>query len=211
MIKVVLADDHGIVRKGVKLLISGGKNIQIVGEATDGFKAIELVNDLKPNVLIADISMPGLTGIEVAAHVKRNNPETNVLILSTYFDEEHILESFEAGALGYLPKNSNEDELIHAIEKIAQGQLFYTPSVMEIVGSSLIERKSFGSGLKATLTSREKEILRELVDGSTNKEIAYKLFVSTRTIDAHRRNIMKKLKVNNSAQLVKVSMEKRLV
>ncbi|WP_422359608.1 response regulator transcription factor [Reichenbachiella sp.] len=211
MIKVVLADDHGIVRKGIKLLISGGKNIEIVGEATDGLQAVELVKDLKPNVLIADISMPGMTGIEVAAEVKKLHPSTNVLMLSTYFDEENILESFEAGALGYLPKNSNEDELIHAIEKIAEGKLFYTPSVMEIVGSSLIERKSLGSSIKASLTSREKEILKELVNGSTNKEIGSKLFVSTRTVDAHRRNIMKKLKVNNSAQLVKISMEKKLV
>ena len=211
MIRVVLADDHGIVRKGVKLLIGNGKEIEIVGEATDGVKALQMVTDLKPDVLIADISMPGMSGIELTAEVKKNHSYTNVLVLSTYFDEDNILESFEAGALGYLPKNSNEEELINAIEKIAQGKLFYTPEVMEIVGTSMIARKSQGSNLKSDLTSREKEILKELVNGATNKEIASKLFVSTRTVDAHRRNIMKKLKVNNSAQLVKVSMEKKLV
>lgn len=211
MIRVLLADDHGIVRKGIKLLIGKGNGIEIVGEAQNGLQALELVKSLKPDVLIADISMPGMSGIELTAETKTNHSYTNVLVLSTFFDEDNILESFEAGALGYLPKNANEEELIHAIKKIAQGQLFYTPSVMELVGTSLIARKSQGTNLKSTLTNREKEILAELVNGCTNKEIASKLFLSTRTVDAHRRNIMKKLKVNNSAQLVKVSMEKKLV
>ena len=184
---------------------------EIGGEAQNGLQALELVKSLKPDVLIADISMPGMSGIELTAETKTNHSYTNVLVLSTFFDEDNILESFEAGALGYLPKNANEEELIHAIKKIAQGQLFYTPSVMELVGTSLIARKSQGTNLKSTLTNREKEILAELVNGCTNKEIASKLFLSTRTVDAHRRNIMKKLKVNNSAQLVKVSMEKKLV
>lgn len=211
MIRVLLADDHGIVRKGIKLLIGNGNDIEIVGEAQNGLEALELVKSLKPDVLIADISMPGMSGIELTAETKTNHSYTNVLMLSTFFDEDNILESFEAGALGYLPKNANEEELVHAIKKIAKGQLFYTPSVMELVGTSLIARKSQGTSLKSTLTNREKEILAELVNGCTNKEIASKLFLSTRTVDAHRRNIMKKLKVNNSAQLVKVSMEKKLV
>ncbi|WP_456461640.1 response regulator [Reichenbachiella sp.] len=211
MIKVVLADDHEIVRKGIRLLINGKKEIEIIGEANDGLQAVELVHNLKPNVLITDLSMPGLSGIEVAAKVKKHYAHTHVLILSAFFDEENILKSFESGALGYLPKNSNEEELIHAIEETSQGKLFYTPSVMEIVGASLIERKSLGGSSGASLTTREKEILKQLINGSTNKEISANLFVSTRTVDAHRRNIMKKLKVHNSAQLVKVSMEKKLV
>lgn len=211
MIKVVLADDHEIVRKGIRLLINGKKKIEIIGEANDGLQAVELVHNLKPNVLITDLAMPGLSGIEVAAKVKKHHPHTHVLILSAFFDEENILKSFEAGALGYLPKNSNEEELIHAIEETSQGKLFYTPSVMEIVGASLIERKSLGGSSGASLTTREKEILKQLINGSTNKEISANLFVSPRTVDAHRRNIMKKLNVHNSAQLVKVSMEKKLV
>lgn len=156
----MLADDHEIVRKGIRLWINGKKKIEIIGEASDGLQAVELVHNLKPNVLKTDLTMPGLSGIEAAAKIKKHHPHTHVLVLSAFFDEENILKSFKAGALGYLPKNSNEEELIHAIEETAQGKLFYIPQIMEIVGASLIQRKSLGGGLEASLTTREKEILK---------------------------------------------------
>jgi DNA-binding NarL/FixJ family response regulator len=211
MITVVLADDHGIVRKGIKLLLSNRAEIDIIGEAADGKKALELIETLKPNVLITDISMPELSGIELTKEVTDKFPDTHILILSVHFDTESILECFECGALAYLPKNANEEELIGAIIKIAQGEVYYTKSVVEILGSSIIKNSSPGKSLKSKLTTREKEILKELINGATNKEIATKLFVSVRTVDAHRRNIMKKLDVKNSAQLVKISIEMRLV
>ncbi|MFY0627317.1 MAG: response regulator transcription factor [Reichenbachiella sp.] len=211
MITVLLADDHGIVRKGIKLLLESSPDLEIIGEANDGEEALKLIEELKPNVLVTDISMPEMSGVELTQKVKENYNDTKVLVLSTHFDEEYILDSFEAGALGYLPKNANEDQIVSAIKVVAKGELFYTPSVVDILGSALISKRSPGKSSKALLTSREKEILKELVDGSTNKEIANKLFISVRTVDAHRRNIMKKLNVNNSAQLVKAAFEKRLV
>lgn len=211
MIRVLIADDHGLIRRGIILLLEGASNIEIIGEAKDGKDALQKVKLLKPDVLIADISMPGTSGIELTQNLKLESPETHVLILSNYFDEEYILESYEAGALGFLPKNADEKLLVSAIERIAAGKLFYAPSVLDILGTSVIARRSPGKSLKSWLTEREKEILKELVDGSTNKQIAEKLFISSRTVDAHRRNIMKKLNVNNSAQLVKISLEKKLV
>ncbi|MCV9386387.1 response regulator transcription factor [Reichenbachiella ulvae] len=211
MISVVLADDHSVVRKGLKLLLEESGSIDVVGEANSGDQALELINELRPQVLVTDITMPGLTGLELIPLVKKKFPDTNILVLSTHNDEEYILVSFEEGALGYLPKNTKAEQLVAAIEKISRGELFYTPEVVDILGASLIKKRSPGKSLKSWLTKREKEILKELVEGATNKEIAEKLFLSIRTIDSHRRNIMKKLNVTNSAQLVKMAIEKNLV
>lgn len=211
MIQVVLADDHSVVRRGIKLLLEDSGLISVVGEADNGDQAIDLVKELKPDVLVTDIAMPGMSGIDLIQVIKKDCPDTHILVLSTHNDEEYILVSFEAGALGYLPKNAKAEQLVSAVEKIAEGELFYTPAVVDILGASLIRKRSPGKSLKSWLTKREKEILRELVEGSTNKEIAAKLFLSTRTVDSHRRNIMKKLKVTNSAQLVKLAIEKSLI
>lgn len=211
MIKVVLADDHSVVRRGIKLLLEDSKLIEVVGEADNGEQAIAMVKELEPNVLVTDIAMPGMSGLDLIQVIKKECPDTHILVLSTHNDEEYILVSFEAGALGYLPKNAKAEQLVSAVEKIAGGELFYTPAVVDILGASLIRRRSPGKSLKSSLTKREKEILRELVEGATNKEIASKLFLSTRTVDSHRRNIMKKLKVTNSAQLVKLAIEKSLI
>lgn len=206
-----MADDHGIVRQGIRQLIENDDEIEIVGEADDGDQALKLVRDLRPDVLITDITMPGMSGLELIKLVKDQYPETHTLVLSTHNDEEYILESFEAGALGYLPKNAKVDDMVDAVYKISRGEIYYTQAVMNILGANLINRRSPGRSLKSWLTDREKEILKELVEGATNKEIANKLFISVRTVDTHRRNIMKKLNVTNGAQLVKVTMEKRLV
>lgn len=211
MISVILADDHSVVRKGLKLLLEESGSIQVVGEANSGEQALELINEFQPQVLVTDITMPGITGLELIPLVKKKYPDTHILVLSTHNDEEYILVSFEEGALGYLPKNTKADQLVAAIEKISKGELFYTPEVVDILGASLIKKRSPGKSLKSWLTKREKEILKELVDGATNKEIAEKLFLSIRTIDSHRRNIMKKLNVSNSAQLVKTAIEKNLI
>ncbi|PIB34939.1 hypothetical protein BFP72_05790 [Reichenbachiella sp. 5M10] len=211
MISVVLADDHSVVRKGIKLLLEESGTIEVVGEAESGEQALELIKEHQPQVLVTDISMPGMSGLDLITHTKKNHPNTHILVLSTHNDEEYILVSFESGALGYLPKNAKAEQLVAAVEKISFGELFYTPTVVDILGASLIKRRSPGKSLKSLLTKREKEILKELVEGSTNKEIAENLFLSTRTVDSHRRNIMKKLNVSNSAQLVKMTLEKNLI
>ena len=184
MINVVLADDHSVVRRGIKLLLEDSGLISVVGEADNGEQAIEMVKELKPNVLVTDIAMPGMSGLDLIQVIKKESPDTHILVLSTHNDEEYILVSFEAGALGYLPKNAKADQLVSAVEKIAEGELFYTPAVVDILGASLIRQRSPGKSLKSSLTRREKEILKELVEGATNKEIASKLFLSTRTVDS---------------------------
>ena len=207
----MITDDHSVVRKGIRMLLQDMEGIEILGEASNAEETLKKLEVLKPDVLITDISMPGMSGIELVKEVKKNFPETQVLILSTYFDEEYILESYEVGALGYLPKNSSDEQLFDAVNCIARGDLFHTPEVLNVLGKSLIVKNRPQQSLKSLLTQREKEVLAQLVEGATNKEIANKLFLSTRTIDAHRRNIMSKLDVNNSAQLVKLTLEKRLI
>ncbi|MCV9385205.1 response regulator [Reichenbachiella ulvae] len=211
MIKVLIADDHSLIRKGVKTLLSNNGQVSIIGESTDGYETLEEVRKLKPDVLITDISMPGLTGIEITKKIVEEKLDTRVLILTTYFDEEYIMDSYEAGASGYLPKTSSEDQILAALLKINSQETYYSEEVMEVLSKSIFNKSKREKDPKPSLTERETEMLKELVEGSTNKEIASKFFISTRTVDAHRRNIMKKLNVNNSAQLVKYSIENKLV
>jgi len=211
MINVVIADDHAIVRQGIRLNLSTHEEITIIGEASDGKEAVDMVAKLSPELLIVDISMPELSGIEVTRIISEDYSSTKVLILSTHNDEEYILESFEAGASGYLPKDSPLDQIILAIETINSEKIFYTEAVAKTLALATIKQKSPGKSLKSLLTLREKEVLKLIVEGVINKEIADKLFVSVRTVDAHRRNIMSKLDVSNSAELVRVTLEKRLV
>lgn len=208
-INVLIADDHNLILKGLKLLLSDAENINIIGEAKDGAEALEKTLKLKPDVLLTDISMPRVSGIELIKQVREKQPETNVLVLSNFFDDRHVLDAYEVGAKGYLPKSVDDIHLSQAIAKIAKGEIYYHQSVLDILGTALIQRRMASNA--NDLTERELEVLKELVNGSTNKEIAEKFFISVRTVDAHRRNIMKKLNVNNSVQLVRVSMEKNLI
>lgn len=212
MMKVLIADDHSLIRRGINILLQNISCVEIIGEASDGYEALEKCRLLNPDIIITDISMPGMTGIEITKKIQEDNLKTKVLILTTYFDEEYIMESYEAGASGYLPKTADESLIISALEKIESNETFYSEQVMDVLSKALFKKKNKKQEeANHDLTDREKEMLRELVDGSTNKEIASKFYISTRTVDAHRRNIMKKLKVNNSAQLVKYSLEHNLV
>ena len=209
-IKVVLADDHSVVRKGIKMLISGDEDIEILGEAASGTEALQMVKSLEPNIIITDISMPGMSGIELAEKIKTEYPSTKVLVLSTHNDEEYILRSFEAGALGYLPKDTEEDEFLAAIKTVADGDVFYTNEVSNILTKSLIKQKRSFDDTR-DLTEREKEILKLIVEGLSNKEIGDKLFISVRTVDTHRRNIMDKIEAKNTAELVRKAIEDKLI
>ncbi|MEM6524138.1 MAG: response regulator transcription factor [Bacteroidota bacterium] len=209
-ITVVLADDHSVVRKGIKMLISNDQDIEIVGEASSGDEALSMISEFDPDILITDISMPGMTGIELTNTIKDQKYRAKVLVLSTYTDEEYILSAFEAGALGYLPKDTDEDQFIAAVKTVAVGEVYYTKDVSDILTKSLIKQKrSFEDPLE--LTEREKEILRLIVDGMSNKEIADKLFISVRTVDTHRRNIMDKIDAKNTADLVRKAIEDKLI
>ncbi|MCG8386516.1 MAG: response regulator transcription factor [Cytophagales bacterium] len=209
-IKVVLADDHSVVRKGIKMLISGDESIEILGEAASGTEALQMVKSMGPNIIITDISMPGMSGIELAEKIKTEYPSTKVLVLSTHNDEEYILRSFEAGALGYLPKDTEEDEFLAAIKTVADGDVYYTNEVSNILTKSLIKQKRSFDDTR-DLTEREKEILKLIVEGLSNKEIGDKLFISVRTVDTHRRNIMDKIEAKNTAELVRKAIEDKLI
>ncbi len=209
-IKVVLADDHSVVRTGIRMLISNDDSIEIIGEASSGNEALDMVKKMEPDIVITDISMPGMTGIELAEAIKKDYSDTKVLVLSTYSDEEYILSAFEAGALGYLPKDTDEDQFLAAIKTVADGDVYYTKEVSDILTKSLIKQKrTIDDPLE--LTEREKEILKLIVDGLSNKEIADQLFISVRTVDTHRRNIMDKIEAKNTAELVRKAIEDKLI
>ncbi len=206
-IRLVIADDHLVAREGIVYLLSGQPGIEVVGEANNGREAIRMIDELSPDILICDISMPDFNGIELLKKLGEKEVDVKILILSMHKDSEYIMKSFEYGALGYLPKNADENELIKAIETIHQGERYLTQEVSNVLAQSMLASKS---SAKYNLTSREKEIINNLVKGLSNKQIAAELFISIRTVDTHRTNIMKKLKVKNVASLVKLALSENL-
>lgn len=208
MIKTIIADDHGLIRQGLKGVFSTSK-FQIVGEAADGEEAFSLIRKLHPKIAVLDLFMPKLSGIEVLKKVKEAELDTSILIISASSHADDVVNAYANGAAGYIFKGSNETLVISAAEKIARGEVFYSRLAMDILIKSGYSNTSQISSTE--LTGREQEILKALVSGKTNKEIAAEFYLSTRTIDAHRRNIMTKLNVSNSAQLVRVAIEKKLV
>ena len=207
IIRLLVADDHLVAREGIVYLLSGTPGVEVVGEANNGSEALNMLEDLKPDILICDISMPDFNGIELLKKLEDSGQEVKVLILYMHKDSEYIMKSFEHGALGYLPKNADEGELLKAIETIHKGERYITQEVSNVLAQSMLASKST---VKYNLTSREKEIINNLVKGLSNKQIAAELFISIRTVDTHRTNIMKKLKVKNVASLVKLALNENL-
>lgn len=206
-IRLIIADDHLVAREGIVFLLSGQPGIEVVGEANNGREAIEMIDKLSPDILVCDISMPDYNGIELLKTLDERKESVKILILSMHKDSEYIMKSFEYGALGYLPKNADENELFKAIETIYKGERYLTQEVSNVLAQSMLATKS---SEKYNLTSREKEIINNLVKGLSNKQIAAELFISIRTVDTHRTNIMKKLKVKNVASLVKLALNENL-
>lgn len=213
VIKIVLADDHKIVRNGVKSLLEDDSEVKVIGEAENGLEAWELVQKLKPDVLVSDINMPEINGIQLTEKIAESDLDTQVMILSMYNDEAYILKSVEAGVMGYLPKDADYEDIIRGIKEIANGNMFYNAEVTRVITESLIQNPNKIRGKKVTvsLTNRELEILNSIVSGNSNKIIAEDLFISTRTVDTHRTNIMKKLKARNTADLVRIAIESALI
>lgn len=206
-IRLVIADDHLVAREGIVFLLSGQPGVEVVGEANNGREAIDMIDKLSPDILVCDISMPDYNGIELLKTLDERKESVKILILSMHKDSEYIMKSFEYGALGYLPKNADENELFKAIETIYNGERYLTQEVSNVLAQSMLATKS---SEKYNLTSREKEIINNLVKGLSNKQIAAELFISIRTVDTHRTNIMKKLKVKNVASLVKLALNENL-
>jgi two-component system, NarL family, response regulator DegU len=217
MVKIVLADDHGIVRDGIKSTLRDEKNFKVIGEASNGLEAIEKVKSLSPDVIIIDINMPEMNGIEATAIISKKYPDTRALVLSMHDNEDYILKSIEAGAAGYLLKDTNKEEFVKAINAVAKGEKYFSTSISNILATGYLHRikkegvKSAEDDSENALTRREKGILKLIVQGSSNREIADSLSISIRTIEVHRSNMMKKLKVKNAVELVKYAMENNLV
>ena len=214
-IRVVLADDHVFVRDGIKSLLENEENIEVVGEATDGLEALKVVETNKPDLLILDIRMPNMTGIEVVEKLRSQNNMIKIVMLSMHESEEYVLKSIKAGADGYLLKGSSKEEFLKAVHTVANGGKYFSGDISSI----LIGQLSNPSGAVETkqlldeelITKREKEILKLLLSGKGNKEIAEALDISKRTAEVHRFNLMKKLKVKNLMELSNKTTEYSLL
>jgi two-component system, NarL family, nitrate/nitrite response regulator NarL len=216
IIRVVLADDHVFVRDGIKSLLENEANIEVVGEAVDGADALEVVAESKPDLLIVDIRMPNLTGIEVVEKLRSENNAVKIIMLSMHESEEYVLKSIKAGADGYLLKGSSKEEFLKALHTVSSGGKYFSGDISSILisqltnGISSLEPKQ-NLGEEMMITKREKEILALLLSGKGNKEIAEALDISKRTAEVHRFNLMKKLKVKNLMELSNKAAEYSLL
>lgn len=215
-IKVLIVDDHQIVRDGIKRIIKDEDTIELIGSVGSGKEALDFINNNKPDIVITDLSMPNMSGIMLTEKLNKSFPDIKVLILSMYNNEEYVVSAIQAGAKGYLPKqDSTTDILLEAISKIAEGDEFYSPSISKKVIKSYINNaKNSGIGdiaKKYQLTSREKEILKLYVEGFTNNEIAEKLNLSVFTIKTHKNNIMQKYNFKSNVQMIKFALRNNIV
>ena len=211
-IRVLVADDHAIVRTGIRHVLAGEPGFEVVAEASNGTEALALALELRPDVVVLDISMPGVSGLQAAAELRRGSPETRVLILSMHDNTEYVLESLRAGVHGYLLKDSAAAELGDAIRAVRRGETFFSPPVARRLGA--VMRGELGReppDALAQLTGRERQVLVGVARGQTNKEIAQELGISHRTVESHRESLMRKLDVYTVAGLTKIALEEKLI
>jgi two-component system response regulator NreC len=208
-----LADDHTLFRQGVRTLLASETDMEVVGEAPDGSAAAERAAELKPDVVLLDIGMPGLSSFETTRQIKRNRPETKVVFLTMYDDEDYLVEGMEVGANGYVLKDSPAPQLIAAVRDVYRGGSYLSPRML----SQLVD--DFRTRVKttdrtprfATLTPREKEVLKMLAEGNSVKEVATQLNLSVKTVEAHKFNLMRKLDIHNKAHLVQYAIQKKVI
>jgi DNA-binding NarL/FixJ family response regulator len=209
-INILLADDHQVVRQGLRALLEAENDFVVVGEVGDGLTAVQEAGKLKPHVLIADIMMPGINGIEVVRQVKHRSPDTKLIVLSMYADESHVFEALQNGASAYVLKGSSADELVHAVREVMAGRRYFSESVaalaLEAVYDSNKEREPYN-----TLTTREREVLHLSAEGHNNTQIAEKLMISPRTVETHRANLMRKLGLQNQTDLVRYAIKRGIL
>ena len=213
-IKILLADDHTLVRNGIRSLLEGLPDVEIVGEAQDGAEAIAWVKELSPEVLMIDIAMPVMNGIEATAQISRLYKKTRCLMLSMHHNEDYILKAVEAGAYGYLLKDTTRDEMLRALRTVAAGEKYFSPPVANIIVSSYLQKvkeQPAEPAPKPKLSKQEKAILKFIVEGSNSREIAETLSLSVRTVDNHRASMMKRLQVKNAIELVRRALDENLL
>jgi len=212
-IRILIADDHGVMRKGLHLQLEEHEGLEVIGEAADGRIAVQMAADLQPDVVIMDIGMPNLNGIEAAAQILKANPKTGVIILSMHSDEEYLLRALAAGARGYLMKETAEADLDRAVRAVAQGRSYFSSMIQATLMEDYI-RQLQQKGLQDSydlLTDREKEVLQLLAEGKSNKEVATALDCSVNTVATHRMHLMQKLDLHSSADIVLYAVRKRII
>jgi two-component system, NarL family, response regulator NreC len=209
LITIILADDHHIVRQGFKSLLENHGGFSVVAEAGDGLEALRLTSRLKPDVLVVDLMMPGLNGIEVTRRIVKLSPHTKVIILSMYMDEPYVIEALQNGASGYVLKESNISDLVKAIYEVSAGR-HYLGSPLSELAIEAYKEKTRGISLDPynTLTAREREVLQLVVEGCTSAEIAARLFISQRTVESHRASMMQKLSLGSRADLIEYALKR---
>ncbi len=206
-ISVVLADDHHLVRQGLALLLRAEPDIQVIGEAGEGVHAVQLVEALHPDILVVDMMMPGLSGVEVTREVSRRCPATGVVVLSMHPDESFVLEARRAGALGYVLKCAEPGELVKAVRAVNAGRPYLSPALSERSLAAYARRVGAGTVARTDLLSpREREVLRLVAEGLTNANIAARLTISERTVEAHRARLMDKLRLRSQAELIRYAL-----
>jgi two-component system response regulator NreC len=211
--RILLADDHKLMRSGLKALIEQQPDLTVVGEADDGRQAVALAASLKPDLLVMDIGMPNLNGIEAARQITQANPGTAIVILSMHSDESYVLRALKAGAKGYLLKDSAESDLIRAVHAVAGGKSFFSPAVSKVLLDDYV-RKLQRSGAEDAydlLTPREREILQLIAEGKSNKDVANLLNLSVYTVETHRSNIMEKLNLRGIPELILYAVRKGII
>lgn len=211
MITVLLADDHHLVRQGFKSLLDAEEDIEVIGEASNGVDAIKLAESLNPHVLVLDIKMEGINGLEVARQVRKRCHNTNILILSMYDNEEYVLEALRTGANAYVLKGSTSEEFLTALRSAAGGRRYLSQPLSEKAIEYYAEKMRDIQSESPGLTLREREILQLIAQGETSGEIAEKLHISPRTVDTHRTNLMKKLGVKSKTELIRYALEHGIV
>ena len=213
VVRILLADDHTVMRAGLRLLLERHDNFEVVGEAADGREAVELAAEQKPAVVVMDVAMPHLNGVEAARQILSRAPDTAIVMLSMHSDESYVLRSLKAGARGYLLKDSAEADLIAAIQAIVEGRSFFSPGVRALLKEDYIYRlQKFGSDdTYELLTAREREVLQLVAEGRSNKEVASLLGLSLYTVETHRTHILQKLNLHSVPELILYAVRKGII
>ena len=212
-VRILLADDHTVMRNGLRLLLERQANLQVVGEASDGRQAVALIEKTNPDVVIMDIAMPNLNGIEATRQIVNQNPRTAVAILSMHSDESYVIRALKAGARAYLLKDSAEADLLAAVRALTEGKSFFSPAISRILVEDYM-RQLQSRGAEDTyelLTNREREILQLLAEGRTNKEVANMLNLSLYTVETHRMHILQKLNLHSVPELILYAVRKGII
>src|SRR5437667_5004337 len=212
-IRILLADDHTILRAGLKMMLNAQPDMEVVGEAQDGRQAIEETQKLQPDIVLMDITMPDLTGIEATRQIKRLFPDVKVLMLTMHEHDEYVFQALQAGASGYMLKEAADTELTTALHVIKSGQFYLSPTAQSVVVGDYLQKVRTGEERDSysSLTEREREILKLVAEGFTNNQIAERLVISPKTVDTHRTHIMDKLNMHSRAELIKYAMRRGLL